>query len=138
MKMPCYVVAAALGGWVLLAAGCGQQKESDASAPAPRSPTEKNSPASTNLASKAGSTATNTPANALVPATDEASKAQVLIDGAKKAFASGKLQEALLKLTQLSSLELTNIPPDQASAIYDQVEQLEKTAREFLTKPLLK
>lgn len=142
MKTPRYFVAAALGGLVLLASGCGQQKEADPSVPALRPPTEKNGPAATNATPRSALAATNSVTNtvstAATPATGEAAKAQALIDGAKKAFADGQWTDALLKLTQLSNLELTNLPPEQASAIYDQVEELEKTARKFLTKPLSK
>ena len=135
MKTHRFLAAALLGGLVMLAAGCGKKMEEVA-------PAEKKPTAATNLVPiivpAAGTNAALKAAAADGTASNEVARAQSLVEGAKKAFAEGRLQDALTKLTQLSNLELTNLPPDQASAFYEQMEQLEKAAREAVTKPLMK
>ena len=136
MKTHRFVAAALLGGLIMFAASCGKKQD-------PAAPVEKKQTAATNAVSSslpaAGTNAAfkTTPA-AVGTASNEAARLQSLVDGAKKAFAEGKWQDALTKLTQLSNLDLTNLPPEQASAFYEQMEQLEKAAREAVTKPLTK
>lgn len=138
MKTHRFLAVVLLGGLLVGATSCGKPKEQT-----PPLPAEKKTAGGTNEVSRPIPATKRNAASQAAPAmsaaaSNELAQAQSLVEGAKKAFAEGKFADALTALTKLSNLDLTNLPPEQASAFYDQMEALEKIAREAVTKPLTK